>query len=145
MFQRYQAWGTEFFVILDHFFPFYPQTTQNIKILKKWKKKKHLEILSFYTCVPYMTILWWMGPRYEAWWTEFSVILDCCLPFHPPNNLKNQNFEKLKKIPGDIIILYMYTINDNHIIYGSRDMEHERQNFLSFWMIFALLPENLKN
>ena len=65
--------------------------------------------------------------------------------FLPPKNLKNQNFEKMKKIPGDIIILYMYTINDNHIIYGSWDMEHERQNFLSFWMIFALLPENLKN
>ena len=36
-----------------------------------------------------------------------------------PNNLKNQNFEKMKKNPGDIIILHMFTINDNHMMYGS--------------------------
>ena len=41
------------------------------------------------------------------------------LPFYPPNNPKNQNFEKMKKIPGDIIILHMCTINDNHMMYGS--------------------------
>ena len=37
----------------------------------------------------------------------------------PPNNLKNQNFEKMKRMPGDIIILHMCTINDNHMMYGS--------------------------
>ena len=36
----------------------------------------------------------------------------------PPNNLKNQNFAKMKKTPGDII-LHMCTINDNHLMYGS--------------------------
>ena len=36
-----------------------------------------------------------------------------------PNNLKKQNFEKMKKNPGDIIILHMFTINDNHMTYGS--------------------------
>ena len=41
------------------------------------------------------------------------------LPFYLPNNLKNQNFEKLKKIPGDIIILHMLTKNDNQRKYGS--------------------------
>ena len=25
-------------------------------------------------------------------------------PFYPPNNLKNQNFEKIKETPGEIII-----------------------------------------
>ena len=30
----------------------------------------------------------------------------------------------------------MCTINDNHMIYDSWDMEHDRQNFLSFWTIF---------
>ena len=33
------------------------------------------------------------------------------LPFDPPNNPKNQNFEKMKQTPGDIIILHMSTIN----------------------------------
>ena len=59
------------------------------------------------------------------------------LPFYPPNNPKNQNFEKMKKPPGDIITLHMCTINDNHMMYGSCDMEHEGQNFLSFWTIFC--------
>ena len=41
------------------FCPFTPLTTRKITILKKWKK--HLGILSLYTCVPYMTI-WCMVP-----------------------------------------------------------------------------------
>ena len=40
-------------------------------------------------------------------------------PLPPPNNQKNQNFDKMKKQPGDIISLYMYTIKDNHMMYGS--------------------------
>ena len=35
------------------------------------------------------------------------------------NNLENQNLEKMKKKPGDAIILHMCIINDNHIMYGS--------------------------
>ena len=38
--------------------------------------------------------------------------------FSPTNNPKNQNFEKMKKRPGDII-LQMCTINDNHMMYDS--------------------------
>ena len=37
----------------------------------------------------------------------------------PPNNPENQNFENIKKMPGDIIIFHMCTINENHIMYGS--------------------------
>ena len=43
----------------------------------------------------------------------------------------------LKKTPGDIIILHICTINDNHMMYGSWDKEHNRHNFLSFWTIFC--------
>ena len=46
------------------------------------------------------------------------VILGRFLPFYPTNNPKNQNLEKMKKTPGDII-LQMCTINDNHMMYGS--------------------------
>ena len=69
--------------------------------------------------------------------TKCFAIFDCFLPFYPPNNLKNQNFEKLKKQPGDIIISHMYPINDNHVIFGSWDMECDRQNLLSFWTVFC--------
>ena len=75
--------------------------------------------------------------RYEGQWTEIFVILDHFLPFYSPNNSKNQNFEKMEKTRGDSIILHMCTINDNHLMYGSWDMEHDRQNFLSFWTIFC--------
>ena len=44
--------------------------------------------------------------------TEFFVILGHFLPFYPTNNPKNQNFEKMKKTPGDIIILH--TCIKNH-------------------------------
>ena len=40
--------------------------------------------------------------------------IDQFLPFYPPNNLENQNFEKMTKKPGDIIMLHMCTINENH-------------------------------
>ena len=37
------------------------------------------------------------------------------LPFYPPNNPKNQNFEKLKENTGDIIILHKCTKNHDHM------------------------------
>ena len=37
------------------------------------------------------------------------------LPYGP----ENQNFEKMKKTPEDIIILQMCTINDSHMMYDS--------------------------
>ena len=45
------------------FCPFTPLTAQKIKILKKWKK--HLEISSFYICVPKIMIRWCTIP--EIW------------------------------------------------------------------------------
>ena len=57
-------------------------------------------------------------------------------PFSP---LTNQIIKilRLKKTPGDITILHICTINDNHMMYGSWDMEYNRQNFLSFWNTFC--------
>ena len=43
-------------------------------------------------------------------------------PFYPPNKIKNKNFEKMKKSPGDIMNLHMCTINDNQMnqmMYGT--------------------------
>ena len=60
-FLRYGAQQIYFFVILDRFLPFYPLWTQKNKILKKWKK--HLKILSFYKCVPKVTVIWCMVPE----------------------------------------------------------------------------------
>ena len=40
-------------------------------------------------------------------------------PFISPMDPENQNFEKMKKPPEDIIILQMSTIDDSHMMYGS--------------------------
>ena len=45
------------FLTLDHFLPFYPLTTQKIKILKIWK-----DISSFYTSVPKIMIISYTVP-----------------------------------------------------------------------------------
>ena len=68
--------------------------------------------------------------RYGVRQTKFFGILDHFLHFYLPNNPKNQNFETMKKSPENIIILHMCIINDNHMMYGSWDMEHKGQNFL---------------
>ena len=75
--------------------------------------------------------------RYGVQQTECFVILDHFLLFYSPNNPKNQNFQKMKKMPGDIIILHMCNINGNHMMYGSWDMKHNGQNILSFWTVFC--------
>ena len=67
--------------------------------------------------------------RILSFWTVF-------LPFYPFNP-KNQNFEKMKKKPGGIIILHISNINENNMVYGSWDIEHDRRNFLSFWIILC--------
>ena len=67
--------------------------------------------------------------------TEVFVILDPFLPIYHFNNLKNQNFEKNekeKKTSGEITILHMCFIHENYMMYGSSDMESNRQNFLSY-------------
>ena len=128
-FLRYCMQQTYFFVILDHFLPFYPLTTQKSKF---WNTEKntwryyHLHICTIND----------KHMMYGSWDItcnrHFFVILDHFLPFYPPINPKNQTFENMKNIPGDIIILHMCPINDYHMIYGSWDMEHDKQNFLLF-------------
>ena len=44
-----------------------------------------------------------------------------------PNSPKNQNFEEMKEMPGDIIILHMCTKTYDQIMYGSWDMVPEGQ------------------
>ena len=79
--------------------------------------------------------------------TTVFVIFYHFLSIYPLNNPENLNFEKNEKnMPGDIIILHICTLNESHMMYGSRDTECDRQNFLSLWAIFCpFTPNNLKN
>ena len=101
------------FVILDLFLPFDPP--HNPKNQNFEKSKKCLEILSFYTSVPQMTIIWCMLP--EIW--SMTVIIFChfwpFFAFYPTNNPKNQNFEKMKKMHRDFIILDKCPKNHDHM------------------------------
>ena len=51
---------------------------------------------------------------------------------------KNENFKKIKKVPGDIIILHNCTKNNDHRLYCFWDMARDRCNcYFSFWAIFC--------
>ena len=91
--------------IFCHFTPLW---TPKINMLKKWKKKKSPGDYYHFTNVHHKWQsydVWFL--RYGVQRTEFLVILDCFLPFYPPNNPKNQNFEKMKKSLG-ILSFYTY-------------------------------------
>ena len=66
----------------------------------------------------------------------------------PANDPENQDFEKIKKILGGIIILQNCTKNHDHILHCSWDTKHDRCYFyFSFWPIYLLFypPNDPKN
>ena len=111
-------------------------------------EKKCLEILSFYT---YMCTTNEDHMIYGSWYIrcdrqKFSLFWPIIYPFSPLTTWKIKILT-LKKTPGDIIILHISTINDNHMMYGSWDIECNRQNFFVILDHFLLFypPNNLKN
>ena len=91
-----------------------------------------------------MTIIWCIVP--DRWSVTDRIF--CHLPFYPSNNLKNQNFEKLKKAPQDVIIVYKCK-NHDHMLYCSIDMVRNRCNcYFSFWANFfpftSLIAQKIK-
>ena len=132
-FVRQKARRTETFVSLGHFLPFDPPNNQeNQNFEKKEKKPGHI-IISHICTINENHMM------YASWDMKcnrhFFVIFNHFLHFYPTNNQKNQNLKK-EKMSGDII-LQKYNINGNHIMYGSRNIECDWQNFLSFWAIFC--------
>ena len=113
-----------FFALLPHYWPQKLKPGKNIK--KPWR---------YYP----FTRKWKVNEDQRCMVREIKGRSDRVLLFwaifYPPDNPKNQNFEKTTQIPQDII-LHLCTTNDNYMMYGSWDMECNRQNFLSFWTIF---------
>ena len=120
-----------FWTICCPFTPLPLLNTQNIEILKKWKKARRYYHFTQVHHKWQSHDKWFL--RYEAWQTIFCHF-ELYFDFYPSNNLKNQNFEKMKKKPGDII-LPKCTINENPVMYDSWNMKRDRQIFLSFWTI----------
>ena len=135
----YGSWDMEcnrqnFLSFWTVFLLFYPTNNQKNKIFEK-KEKTAWRYYNF-------THVYHKWHSYDVWflryWArriELFVILDQFLLFYPPNNTKNQNFEKLKKTHGEIIILHKCTKNHNHMLYCSLHMAHNRCNYFSFWAI----------
>ena len=94
-----------------------------------------------------MTIIWCMVPQIWSVTDRMFCYFGLVFALLPPNNSKNQNFEKKKTIPVDIIILDMCTINYNYKMCGSWDTECDRQIFFVILDHFLLFypPNNPKN
>ena len=94
-----EIWHVTHVIFIFHFRLFFvllqggksPLTAQKIKTSKKWKK--HLEISSFYTCVPKIMIRWCMVPEI---WCATNEQTDGWKKWHkeigaPPKNVFCQN------------------------------------------------------
>ena len=126
-----------FWAIFCHFTP-PPDDPENQNFQKK---KMPGDIILSYTHVYHK------GKSYDIWFLKYKVKqTEIChfVLFFALSALTNQKIKILKliKTPGDIIILHICTINGYHMMYGSRDMEHDRQKFLSFWTMFCPFTPN---
>ena len=138
-FLRFRVTQTNIFVTSGYFLPFYlPLLILNIKTLKKKQRKKCLEILSFYT---YMFTLneddmihgsWNIRCNRQNFSTSWAIF--CSFSLLTTWKIK---ISTMKITPGDIAILHICTSNDNHMIYGSWHMEHNRHNLLSFRTVWT--------
>ena len=92
----YASWDIkckgQFFVISGHFLPFDPPKNpknQNFEKIKKNAMWYHFTLVYH----RWRSYVWFLRH-----WARQTVFLDYFLPFYPPKNPENLNFEKLKKI-----------------------------------------------
>ena len=131
-FLKYKVWQTEIFDNLGHFLPFQPLKNlenQNFNTEKNTWRYYHFTNMNDSHMMYGSSDMECNRHNFLSLWTDFTLL--------PPSNLKNQNFEKMKKVTGDIIISHRCNINDNHMMYSSWDTKCNRQNFLSFWRAFC--------
>ena len=134
---------TNFFCHFGSFFTLYhpcPLTIQKTKILKKWNN--HLEMSSFETCATKNTIKWSMLTKI---WNVTDIIFCHLRPFFAllphcwPRKFK---FGKMYKTTGEIILLQICTINQDHIMHGSWDIMCKGQSFFVILGHFLTLWPN---
>ena len=142
--------------IFSHFMLFFallpPNNPENQNFEKMKKIPGDITILLLpLEIVPWIKIIWCMIPEI---WSTTEIFFSHFGPFFallnlPPtlNNPKNQNFEKMRKSPRDIIILHKCTINGNYMIYGSSDINCNRQIFFviscHFWPFYPLRAQKI--
>ena len=141
-----QIWSACTDIIFRHFGSFFALLPHYWHRKLKFGKnvKKHLEILTFYTRVPLIKITCTIDMMYGSWDMKFNrqnyfVILGHFWPF-TPLTARKMKISKIKKNPGDIIILHKCNKNHDHPLYCSRDVARDRCNCYSFWAILFPFP-----
>ena len=125
----YGSWDVRQNRVFCHFGPFSALCFP--KVLKKWKK--HLKILSFYTCIPHMMIMMHGSWNMEHNRQNFLVFWNIFCPFYNP---ENYNFEKMKKNTWRYHHFTIVYQKSWLYAYCSWDMMHDRCNYFSFWVFF---------
>ena len=126
-------------MILDHFLPFYPlKNLKNQNFEKNEKNPRDLIILQMCT-LNSNHMMYYSGDNDCS--EQTFDILGHFLPIHSPRNLKNENFQKMKNISEDIIILHKCT-KDHVICYTVPEIRCMTDVILIFYfgLIFAILP-----
>ena len=121
------------------FFVLLPPTSNSQKNqnFEKMKTKPGVIILHMHTINDnHMSVA---NRIFLSFWPIFALLLPPPPPPYPypPNNPKNQLFEKIKQIPWDIIILHKCCKNHDHILYCSWDLVRNQKSFssLDLWFI----------
>ena len=90
-----------------------------------------------------MTIIWCTTPEISSVTDRIFCHFGSFFALLSPKNLKNQNFEKMKKKARDNIILQKCTRNHDHMLHCSWDTMCDRSNsYFLFWAIFYPFTPN---
>ena len=123
--------------IFCHFVPFFLHffSTSNLENKNFEQNEKTLEILSFCTCVQWMALKWSLVSKISSPMDIIFYHFQLFFPIYPPEKLKFWENEKNTWR----LSFHTCATNDNHIMYGSWDIECNGHNILSFWNIFCPL------
>ena len=124
----YSSWDKERdrlkLVILGNFLSFYPPKTLQKYNFEKLRNTAG-DIILLHLCTKnYNRII--SGSLVRSDTERIFLSFSAIFLLLPHNDPKNQIFEKKKKLPEDIILLHMCTINVDHMIYGSWNIRCNR-------------------
>ena len=117
------------FVLLPHYWQRKPKFGKNVKNACRYYPFTHDDHM--------MYGFWDMKRDGHNFWTVFFLSFRAIFVLWPSQRPKKSKSKILKKTPRDIIILHLRTTNYDHMMYGSWDIERDRENFLWFWAIFG--------
>ena len=125
--------ATDITVILGHFLPFYSLLTPKFKSWEKCKQNPGYIILLHLSDINEdhtMYGSWDMRHDGQSFWSFWAIFCPLTLL-----TTWKSKFSKNEKNPGDIIILHLFTTNDNHMMYDFWDTVRGRPNFFLVWTI----------